>query len=149
MLVRITKGDMMPDFAKRFRKEVTEQIGVTSGKANNGFAEYSLNLEGGNMKASLCPVCNGNGQVSNGFYSHPGDYPYWTSGGANTEECRSCAGKGWVEVGNADDRLKPIENITYTLPPDYNNCPSCGGNRNSPALTGCPKGSHYGSYCED
>ena len=32
----------MPDYAKRFRKEVTEQIGVTSGKANNGFAEYSL-----------------------------------------------------------------------------------------------------------
>ena len=41
----------MPDFAKRFRKEVTDKIGVTSGKANNGFAEYSLNLEGGNMIA--------------------------------------------------------------------------------------------------
>jgi len=27
--------------------------------------------------------------------------------------------KGWEEVGNADDRLEPIENITYSTPSDY------------------------------
>lgn len=25
-------------------------------------------------------------------------------------------------------------------------CPGCGQNRNMPGLTGCPLGSHYGSY---
>ena len=25
-------------------------------------------------------------------------------------------------------------------------CPICGGDRNSPAPTGCPSGSHYGTY---
>ena len=99
------------------------------------------------MKAVLCPVCNGVGQVSNGFYSRAGDYPYWVSSGTGNEECRSCKGKGWVEVNNADDRLVPITNITYSLPPDYNKCPACGGDRTSPAITGCPMGSHYGSYC--
>ena len=33
----------MPSFAKRYKREVTDKIGVKSGKANNGFAEYSLN----------------------------------------------------------------------------------------------------------
>ena len=49
-------------------------------------------------KVSLCPVCNGNGQVSSGFYSHPGDWPHWVSSGANAEVCQSCQGKGWVIV---------------------------------------------------
>ena len=49
------------------------------------------------MKAVLCPVCNGTGQVSAGFYSRGGDCPYWVSSGG-FELCRSCEGKGWVEV---------------------------------------------------
>ena len=90
------------------------------------------------MKAVLCPVCNGSGEA--------GD---WLKGLPLTTKsiCWGCGGKGWVEVGNADDRLKPIDNTTYNQPPNYNRCPDCGGDRNSPALTGCRKGSHYGTYC--
>ena len=47
------------------------------------------------MEYQKCPVCNGNGIVSGGFYDHPGDYPYWKS--AHTmETCRSCGGKGII-----------------------------------------------------
>ena len=108
------------------------------------------------MKAVLCPVCNGNGQVSNGFYSHPGDYPYWVTGGTGTEECRSCKGKGWVEVQEDEPTyIFPTEPqvpldpnlIEFYEKKNYNVCPSCGRDRNSPAGTGCPMGSHYGSYC--
>lgn len=94
------------------------------------------------MKAVLCPVCNGFGQVSAGFYNHEGITPT-----TDPEICRSCNGKGWLEVGNTDGRLKPIDNISYSQPPDNNRCPTCGNDRNSPAGTGCPRGSHSGSYC--
>jgi len=65
------------------------------------------------MKAVLCPVCNGNGLVSAGFYKHPGDHPEWTSGTTDPEQCRSCGGKGWVEVrtgiyGDYDEDKCPI-----------------------------------------
>ncbi len=99
-------------------------------------------------KGVLCPVCNGVGKVSAGFYNRAGNYPLWVTGTNDDEVCRSCNGKGWVEVSNADDRLESVKNISYSRPPDYNKCPSCGGDRNSPAGTGCPMGSHYGSYCE-
>ena len=104
-------------------------------------------VKGDRMEAVLCPLCNGVGKVASGFYNRSGDCPYWISSGGNPEVCRSCNGKGWVEIGNADDRLEPIDNITYSPSPDYNRCPACGGDRNSPAMTGCPLGSHYGTYC--
>uniref|UniRef100_A0A6M3JN31 Putative chaperone n=1 Tax=viral metagenome TaxID=1070528 RepID=A0A6M3JN31_9ZZZZ len=47
------------------------------------------------MAYQKCPVCNGNGIVSGGFYSHPGDYPYWTTD-HTTEQCRTCQGKGVI-----------------------------------------------------
>jgi len=28
----------------------------------------------------------------------------------------------------------------------YDVCPACGGDRKAPALTGCPNGSHYGTF---
>lgn len=99
------------------------------------------------MKAVLCPVCNGVGKVSAGFYNRGGDCSFWVSTGVNPEPCRSCNGKGWLEVSNADNRLEPINNVSYSPPLDYNKCPACGGDRSSPANTGCPIGSHYGSYC--
>ena len=37
---------------------------------------------------------------------------------------------------------------THEFIPFVDKCPACGGDRNSPAGTGCPMGSHYGSYCE-
>ncbi len=54
--------------------------------------------------------------------------------------CHGCDGKRWVEVGD-----NPSRSLGYQL---INKCPGCGGDRNNPALTGCPKGSHYGFYCE-
>jgi len=54
------------------------------------------------MEAVLCPVCNGVGKVVSGFYNRTGDCSYWVSSGGNPEVCRSCNGKGWVEIGNAD-----------------------------------------------
>lgn len=50
------------------------------------------------MKAVLCPVCNGAGQVSGGFFDRAGDCPTWATGDVTCEVCRSCNGKGWVEV---------------------------------------------------
>ena len=70
------------------------------------------------MQAVKCPVCNGNGQVSNGFYSHPGDYPYWVTTGASPELCRSCNGKGWVEVAE-DEATTPSYTPSYGLSVDY------------------------------
>lgn len=59
------------------------------------------------MKAFLCPVCNGVGKVASGFYNRSGDCPSWVSSGGTPEVCRSCNGRGWVEVTE--------ENDAYTL----------------------------------
>ena len=48
------------------------------------------------MKAVLCPVCNGNGLVSAGFYNSGGDYPYGTTSTTTPEQCRSCQGRGYI-----------------------------------------------------
>ena len=42
-----------------------------------------------------CPVCNGNGLVSGGFYNHPGDCGSWTSSDS-AETCRTCGGQGII-----------------------------------------------------
>ena len=47
------------------------------------------------MEWQKCPICNGSGLVSGGFYNHAGDYPYWTSGNA-AETCRACGGQGII-----------------------------------------------------
>jgi hypothetical protein len=57
------------------------------------------------MKAVLCPVCNGVGQVSAGFYNHGGDCPLWSSSDLNPEICRSCGGKGWIEVSDEEPKV--------------------------------------------
>ena len=76
------------------------------------------------MKAILCPVCNGVGKVSVGFYNRSGDCQTWVSGTTNPEVCHSCGGKGWIEIGNLDDRLKPIKNISYSSSPGLESeCP--------------------------
>ena len=109
------------------------------------------------MKAVLCPVCNGVGKVASGFYNRSGDCSHWVSSGGNPEVCRSCNGKGWVEVGE-DEPIYLFPNDEKPVPLDpslikfyekkgYNVCPSCGGDRNSPAGTSCPAGSHFGTYC--
>ncbi len=86
------------------------------------------------MKAVLCPVCNGKGVV----------YVIVGSGAYPTTICRGCNGKGWVEV--AEDRAIITARI-WNVNPYVDKCPACGGDRSSPAGTGCPMGSHYGTYC--
>ncbi len=109
------------------------------------------------MKAVCCPVCNGVGRVASGFYNRSGDCPYWVSSGNNPETCRSCGGKGWVEVAEdepiilfPDEKPIPLDPrlIEFYKKKGYDVCPACGGDRNLPSGTGCPMGSHYGSYCE-
>ena len=100
-------------------------------------------------KAVLCPVCNGVGKVSAGFYNRGGDCQFWVSAGVDPELCRSCNGKGWVEVSDFDyNPIKELHQDTpgvkITVPErNYNQCPDCGGDRNSPGGTGCRLGSHY------
>ena len=43
---------------------------------------------------SKCPVCDGVGKVSNGYYSRTGDSPTWMSSSATPEQCRTCKGFG-------------------------------------------------------
>lgn len=94
------------------------------------------------MKASLCPVCMGSGKV-NVWGRIRID---WTK---ENESCHGYNGKGWVEVSEEDDPLKLELDFRGSGQNSWENskCPACGGDRSSPALTGCPKGSHYGSYC--
>lgn len=58
--------------------------------------------------AEKCPVCKGSGKVPAGFYE-PYDIDDWgnhitTVVSAELEICRSCGGKGWVEV--SDEQLQ-------------------------------------------
>ena len=65
------------------------------------------------MRAVICPVCNGNGLVSAGFYSHPGDYSYWATASVELEKCRSCGGKGWIAVDDGEVWTdNPWESVT-------------------------------------
>jgi len=97
------------------------------------------------MKAVICPVCNGVGQVSGGFYGRAGDCPTWTSD-KTLELCRACNGKGYLFV--PEGVYGDYPQGTYHNEPYQDRCPACGGDPNSPAGTGCPMGSHYGTYCE-
>ncbi len=42
----------------------------------------------------LCPVCNGNGLVPNGFYMQTSGH--WLTSSITPEACRSCGGTGIV-----------------------------------------------------
>ncbi len=41
-----------------------------------------------------CPVCNGNGLVSNGFYRQTSGH--WSTSDASPETCKSCNGLGYI-----------------------------------------------------
>jgi len=98
------------------------------------------------VKAERCPVCYGKGVVP--------DKPPSTL----EVKCHGCDGKGWVSVPeDTKPELVELDGVFYDRPPpltlrepaDPSSCPSCGGDRNSPGGTGCPIGSHYGTYCYD
>lgn len=44
-----------------------------------------------------CPICDGTGQVSGGYFLRTGDTNQWTSGNA-AEVCQVCKGQGIIEA---------------------------------------------------
>jgi hypothetical protein len=89
------------------------------------------------MKAVLCPVCCGQGTIIESMGQ-----------GTAGRTCHGCNGMGWVTI--RDGFEEPIHevkgNLLFAQPIGV--CPSCGRPQNAPGMTGCPMGSHYGSYCE-
>lgn len=57
---------------------------------------YESKIYNTNREVRCCPVCGGNGIVSNGFYNHTGNT--WVTSTTASEQCRSCNGKGYVEI---------------------------------------------------
>lgn len=58
-----------------------------------------------------CPICEGSGMVSGGFFGSPGYYDeygnrHWTSNNA-AETCRVCQGQGIIET--PENKEKTIE----------------------------------------
>ena len=47
------------------------------------------------MAYSKCPICNGNGLVSNGFYNQTSGT--WSSSSTAFEQCKSCNGQGVIK----------------------------------------------------
>lgn len=43
-----------------------------------------------------CPLCNGAGLVSGGYFTRAGDCDQWVSGNA-AETCRVCGGSGIIQ----------------------------------------------------
>lgn len=50
-----------------------------------------------NPKPHQCPVCFGRGLVPNGFYTAVGSSS-WLTSCCESEQCRSCEGKGYVVI---------------------------------------------------
>ena len=60
------------------------------------------------MHAERCPVCNGTGRVPSGFYYRVTGT--WGSTGTQSEVCRSCGGRGYIEVHDE------LDHTTYEVP---------------------------------
>ena len=60
-----------------------------------------------------CPVCGGRGLVPNGFYSPT----YWPHSTINMgdEPCRSCGGKGYIEVTTTDVSFSYLGPLQHPL----------------------------------
>lgn len=56
------------------------------------FYNYESKIYNTNREVRCCPVCGGNGIVYNGFYNT------WVTSTTAPEQCRSCNGKGYVEI---------------------------------------------------
>ena len=48
-----------------------------------------------------CPICDGVGQVSGGYYTRTGDCNHWVSVDIS-EICQTCKGKGIIEAPPQD-----------------------------------------------
>ena len=65
---------------------------LTENKSRNGKKPY------------CCPVCNGNGQVPNGFYNQVSGV--WATSSITPETCRSCNGTGVLWSKDSEIVLK-------------------------------------------
>jgi len=75
--------------------EITNYVYSISLKYDD-FYNYEPKIYNTNREVGCCPVCGGNGVVSNGFYNHTGNT--WVTSTTAPEQCRSCNGKGYVEI---------------------------------------------------
>lgn len=94
------------------------------------------------MRYQKCPICDGVGQVSGGYYDRAGDCNEWVSD-KTIEMCRQCNGTGMIIAPDWGEPYYPNSSYHYATLEDR--CPACGQLRTEPSLTGCPKGSHYGT----
>ena len=98
------------------------------------------------MHVEKCPVCNGVGKVSGGFYNRGGDCEFWMAFATSPEQCRSCGGKGYLVVPDEIEVKNEIQVIPTEVGISRDVCPTCGNKRSSPTGTGCPAGSHNGNF---
>ena len=75
--------------------KVTNYVYSVSLKYDDSY-NYEPKIYNTNREVRCCPVCGGNGIVSNGFYNHTGNT--WVTSTTASEQCRSCNGKGYVEI---------------------------------------------------
>ena len=75
--------------------EVTNYVYSVSLKYDDSY-NYEPKIYNTNREVRCCPVCGGNGIVSNGFYNHTGNTLVTST--TAPEQCRSCNGKGYVEI---------------------------------------------------
>lgn len=86
-------GNKVSDFSRVYKSVISTSV-YNQDKPIN----WCASVYRGNSRVHCCPVCGGNGIVSNGFYNHTGNT--WISSTTAPEQCRSCSGKGYVVVND-------------------------------------------------
>lgn len=61
---------------------------------------------------AICPVCQGRGFVAQGFYQSCQTDTFVGTGGIET--CRSCKGKGYVNIQEHQNLVKVVHNLYYS-----------------------------------
>lgn len=51
-----------------------------------------------------CPICDGTGNVSGGYFGRAGDSPYWVSD-HTIESCQRCDGTGTIETPEQGEEI--------------------------------------------
>lgn len=104
---KISRGDYEPEYEDLF--EWIDSGALTDEDYEIEITQYNIRLKykpfdydytptiyNTNREVRCCPICGGNGIVSNGFYNHTGNT--WVTSTTTPEQCRSCNGKGYVEI---------------------------------------------------
>ena len=80
----------MPDDVEQGAKVDAHGGATRAGEVGHGSGQLHSVL-------AKCPVCEGRGLVPNGFYGAVGVESYTTNSLA-PEMCRSCQGRGWIQL---------------------------------------------------